>query len=1535
SFSYVVNDGTVDSNEATVSLTVAAVNDAPTLSNQAVTLAEDSTITILPFVTAADIDGDVLTARIVTQPAHGTITINANGGFTYTPAANYNGSDTFSYVVNDGTVDSNEATVSLTVAAVNDAPTLSNQAVTLAEDSTITILPFVTANDIDGDTLTARIVTQPAHGTITINANGSFTYTPAANYNGSDTFSYVVNDGKVDSNVATVALTVTAVNDAPTLSNQAVTLAEDSTITILPFVTANDIDGDTLTARIVTQPAHGTITINANGSFTYTPAANYNGSDTFSYVVNDGKVDSNVATVALTVTAVNDAPTLSNQAVTLAEDSTITILPFVTANDIDGDALTARIVMQPVHGTITVNANGSFKYTPAANYNGSDSFSYVVNDGTVDSNEATVSLTVTAVNDAPTLSNQAVTLAEDSTITILPFVTAADIDGDVLTARVVTQPAHGTITINANGSFTYTPAANYNGSDTFSYVVNDGKVDSNVATVALTVTAVNDAPTLSNQAVTLAEDSTITILPFVTAADIDGDVLTARVVTQPAHGTITVNANGSFKYTPAANYNGSDTFSYVVNDGKVDSNVATVALTVTAVNDAPTLSNQAISLNKNQSIVIRPLATAADIDGDTLTVRIVNTPAHGSLTKNADGSYTFVATTGYVGVDSFTYVVNDGKVDSNVATVAITVIDANHAPVAQNSTVTGLEDTVITLRWSDFAVSDVDGDPLKLIINALPADGSLQKSVLVNGVATWVSVVLNDQFSRADIDAAKLRFVPAANASGNSSYTTVGYGNMKQHYARIGFAVSDGQLTSNSAVVNVDITAIADAASLQLVGTSITHQLFDTDWESAANADKSSTLVTGTVFDGWNLITTGDKQAGGKNGFEIWSNGDQMADNNGTLRTVNAAAGNGNNWLELNDAADSLAQTLGISRSVNTDKGATYNLSFDLAGRLGYSSAYTQVGVYLDGVKIATYNNTSGASALNWQHANISFTGKGGAQVLQIVTEAGAREAGGRGMMLDNIALAETIQLNRGVTGGKVILQGIDAALTDTDGSETLQLSLAGLPVGCVVSDGVRSFTATANNTVANITGWNTNALSFTPPAGFSGRLNVQVVATTKENGSTSTATVSQNLAIQIDALALAANLNLSPSDAILSREVIDTNWQQACSDDDYGADLIVGGSLANWSLSPANAGKQAAFPLWASGDVMKNASGNAVTVQGPGGSCAYDTWLNLTNSYNAGCGNTQYQSLGINQTLNTIADAQYTMNLQYAAPPGSNAANARIGVYVDGQLVGTYSNTSPNSALNWQALSFNFRGNGGPQTVSIRLEGGADMSSVKGAMIDNIDVIETLPKTATTVYGLVGGNTALPAIDARLTGSNPNESLINELLGLPVGARLSDGTRSLTVTSTTGAIDLTGWNLAKLSVRLADASVTSFNVTVRSTTTESLYSSSASTSKSFQVQLLSGSACTNPVGVNPYVSYVNNTAVLANSFANASLVVSQLVATASSYATGVSNTQRMASLHADTAESNASMDAWLQGLDKTVSATLMKEMMQAFGGGV
>ena len=140
-------------------------------------------------------------------------------------------------------------------------------------------------------------------------------------------------------------------------------------------------------------------------------------------------------------------------------------------------------------------------------------------------------------------------------------------------------------------------------------------------------------------------------------------------------------------------------------------------------------------------------------------------------------------------------------------------------------------------------------------------------------------------------------------------------------------------MNSSAATINIDIAPVADAPTLQLLGSSVTHRLFDTGWEAAANPDANdSTLVTGSVFDGWTLLTAGDQLSGGVNGFEVWSSGDKMVDVNGTPRTVQAAAGDGNNWLELNDGSGSQSQTLGISRQINTDKGASYNLSFQLKG---------------------------------------------------------------------------------------------------------------------------------------------------------------------------------------------------------------------------------------------------------------------------------------------------------------------------------------------------------------------------------------------------------------------------------------------------------------------------------------------------------------------------------------------------------------------------------------------------------------------------
>ena len=257
-----------------------------------------------------DIDGDPITAILVDSPAHGTLSLNSDGSFTYTPALNYNGPDSFTYKANDGLADSpTNATVSITVTPVNDPPGTSggivaDDAYTTPEDTTLTVVaPGVLANDtdIDGDPITAILVDSPAHGTLSLNSDGSFTYTPALNYNGPDSFTYKANDGLADSPTnATVSITVTPVNDPPGTSggivaDDAYTTPEDTTLTVIaPGVLANDtdIDGDPITAILVDSPAHGTLSLNSDGSFTYTPALNYNGPDSFTYKANDGLADS-------------------------------------------------------------------------------------------------------------------------------------------------------------------------------------------------------------------------------------------------------------------------------------------------------------------------------------------------------------------------------------------------------------------------------------------------------------------------------------------------------------------------------------------------------------------------------------------------------------------------------------------------------------------------------------------------------------------------------------------------------------------------------------------------------------------------------------------------------------------------------------------------------------------------------------------------------------------------------------------------------------------------------------------------------------------------------------------------------------------------------------------------------------------------------------------------------------------------------------------------------------------------------------------
>jgi VCBS repeat-containing protein len=312
-------------------------------------------------------------------------------------------------------------------------------------------------------------------------------------------------------------------------------------------------------------------------------------------------------------------------------------------------------------------------------------------------------------NVAPVAANGSASGDEDTVI--LGTLSASDPDSELLIYSEVTQTAHGTVTVNGDGSFSYTPNANYNGPDSFTFKAYDGFADSNVATESLTVNAVNDAPVAANGSSSGNEDTVIT--GTLVATDIDSASLTFSRVAQAAHGTVTVNANGSFSYTPNANYFGPDSFTFKANDGSLDSNIATENLTINPVNHAPVAANGSASGDENSAV--NGTLVATDADGNALTFARVAQAAHGSVTVNANGSFSYTPTANYVGTDSFTFKANDGSLDSNVATVGLTIVDNSpnpggddslappHLPGTGSSASTGLQTSSAALSGGEAA----------------------------------------------------------------------------------------------------------------------------------------------------------------------------------------------------------------------------------------------------------------------------------------------------------------------------------------------------------------------------------------------------------------------------------------------------------------------------------------------------------------------------------------------------------------------------------------------------------------------------------------------------------------------------------------------------------------------------------------------------------------------------------------------------------------------------------------------------------------
>jgi cysteine-rich repeat protein len=725
-FSYTIQDAAGASSTATVHIVVLPVNDPPVAVADSAMLDEDTSAAIDVVGNDSDVDGDALAIASLTAPAHGSAVIVDGHHILYTPAANYHGSDSFSYTVADPSGATATAAVALEIASINDPPIAAGDSASLDEDTSATIDVTGNDGDVDGDALTIVAVTQPEHGSAEIVDAGRVAYTPAADYHGPDGFSYTIDDGNGGRASATVAIAVASVNDAPIAADDTAITDEDTALVIDLVGNDSDVDGDALAIASLTQPAHGVAEIVDPHRVRYTPAADYSGGDSFRYTIEDGNGGEATATVAIAIAPVNDPPIARADLASVLEDGSVAIDLVANDSDVDGDPLAIAAITQPAHGSAALADGRHVIYTPAANYHGGDGFSYTVVDPSGAAASAAVAIDVVSVNDPPQANPDAASLDEDGAVTVDVVANDFDIDGDELAIAVITQPAHGLATIVDGHRVLYVPAPDYHGPDALSYTISDGNGGQASAELALAVASVNDAPIARDDVASLDEDSAVTIDVVANDSDVDGDRIALAAVTQPAHGTALIVDDRHVLYTPAANYHGPDSLGYTVSDGNGGEASAALAIAVNSVNDAPVAVADAADLLEDGALTIDVVANDSDVDGDPLSVTQLTQPTHGSAAIVDGHRVSYTPAANYNGSDGFSYTISDGNGGEASAAVTLSVAAVNDAPVAPGVAAGTFDDTAVSVA---LAASDADGDPLSFALIATPGHGTLSPLV--------------------------------------------------------------------------------------------------------------------------------------------------------------------------------------------------------------------------------------------------------------------------------------------------------------------------------------------------------------------------------------------------------------------------------------------------------------------------------------------------------------------------------------------------------------------------------------------------------------------------------------------------------------------------------------------------------------------------------------------------------------------------------------------------------------------------------------
>ncbi len=799
-FNYSISDGNGGTSSAVITITINGTNDGPVATPETNTVAEDAIVPVTGNVLTndSDIDGDTLavTTTGLQSGSYGSLTLNGDGSYSYSldnanPAVQSLGNgetltEIFTYFISDGQGGASSSTLTITITGTNDGPVANADVATITEDAA-PVTGNVLANDTDpdGDALTVTTTGAQAgtYGTVTINADGTFSYaldnaSPTVQALGvgdtvTETFSYSISDGNGGTSTSTLTIIISGANDGPAANADTATITEDEIAPITGNVLDNDTDaeGDTLSVtNSGTLPgSHGTLTLSGDGNYSYSLnnsdpavqglAVGETLTETFTYIVSDGNGGTATSTLTITITGTNDDPVANADVAVIAEDTAAPLTGNVLANDtdVDGDALAVTTTGPQAgsYGSVTIAADGSYSYTldnanPAVQSLGvgetaTETFNYSISDGNGGTATSTLTITITGSNDGPVANADVADIAEDDatpvTGNLIANDTDADGDGLAVTPTGAQTGSYGTISIFGDGSYSY---ALDNGdatvqalgigetlTETFNYSISDGNGGTATSTLTITITGVNDAPVADDDSYGVAEDGSVTI----NAAngvlngdtDADGDTLTVTgLLSGPGNGALTLNPDGSFTYTPAPGFNGTDSFTYEVSDGNGGTDTATVTINVGGVNDDPVANADVADIAEDAAAPAtgNVLTNDTDADGDILTVSNPgNLPGgFGTLTLDADGSYSYAldngnATVQELGVgetltETFTYSVADGQGGTATSTLTITITGTNDGPVANADAAVIAEDAVPVTGNVLTNDTDIDGDAL-------------------------------------------------------------------------------------------------------------------------------------------------------------------------------------------------------------------------------------------------------------------------------------------------------------------------------------------------------------------------------------------------------------------------------------------------------------------------------------------------------------------------------------------------------------------------------------------------------------------------------------------------------------------------------------------------------------------------------------------------------------------------------------------------------------------------------------------------------